>query len=134
MSKNNLSYTISLLMGISIIVLSCIIKTKANYIIMGLGIAIIGFFTETYFKKRKDTITSDGKSRNEIEITDERNILINAKSGETTNYIMTFTTLVAFITAKYLNVSLTGMIIILSLIVIRQVVNFISNRYYQNRI
>lgn len=65
---------------------------------------------------------------------DERTLLINSKSGETTNYIMDFCTLIAFIIAKLFNVSLIGMVIILSLIFIRLLINPITNNYYENRI
>lgn len=107
---------------------------KFGFVLIGFGIALIGLSIELYVKRKKDTTTEDGRSRKEIDRQDERTIFVNAKAGETINSIMDIFTIMAFIVAKLLNVSLVGRIIILSLMIMRQIVSPIVKNYYENRI
>jgi membrane protein insertase Oxa1/YidC/SpoIIIJ len=132
-NKKNGSIVITMV-GILMIILSFLYYGKFSFIISGLGIALIGISIELYMKDKKDTITENGKSRNTIDMYDERTVFINAKSGEIVNYIMDSCTIIALIIAKLLNVSLVGIIIILSLIIIRLVISPIVKNYYEMRV
>ncbi len=120
------------IVGILMIILSWLYYKKFNFIISGLGIALIGISIELYLKDKKDTTTESGKSISMIDIFDERTILINSKTGELMNYIMDFCTIIAFIIAKIFNVSLAGMIIILCLILIRLVLSPFIKKFYES--
>ncbi|MBW9153513.1 hypothetical protein [Clostridium estertheticum] len=65
---------------------------------------------------------------------DERTILVNAKAGETLEYVMCFATFIAFVVAYLLNVSRIGMDIILSLIILRLILNSIVKKYYESHV
>jgi hypothetical protein len=122
------------IVGMLMIILSWIYYGKFSFVIDGLGIALIGISIELYLKNEKDSTTDKGKSRNMIDMHDERTVLINAKSGEIVNYIMDFCTIIALIVAKLLNVSMVGMVIILSLIIIRLTISPIVKNYYEKRV
>lgn len=134
MSSKKFGFFFTIMIGISMIMLGWTYDRKFSFVVSGLGIALVGISLETYLKNKKDTTTKDGRSRNDIDLHDERTILVNAKSGETVNYIMDFCTVIAFIVAKLLNVSLAGMIIILSLMIIRLIASSAAKSYYENRV
>ncbi|MCT4618802.1 MAG: hypothetical protein N4A62_05385 [Marinisporobacter sp.] len=134
MKSKNLGNIITLIIGVSMLVLGWIYHEKFSFIFVGLGIALIGISIELYLKNKKDTTTDKGISRNMIDSYDERTILVNAKSGETINYIMGFLTVIALTVAKLLEISLVGMMIILSLMIVRLIITPIIKNYYENRI
>jgi hypothetical protein len=134
MSNKNLGNIITLVIGISMLLLDLIYYEKFSFILGGIGIALIGISIELYLKDKKDTSTDKGISRNMIDFHDERTIFINAKSGETINYVMGFSTIIAFIIAKLLEIPLVGQMIILSLMIIRLIITPIIKNYYENRI
>jgi membrane protein insertase Oxa1/YidC/SpoIIIJ len=133
MNNKKMGTIIIIIVGILMVTLSLIYNEKFSFVLGGLGIALIGMSIEFYLKNKKDTTTENGENRNMIAMHDERTVFINAKSGETVNYIMDFCTVIAFILANLLNVSLAGRIIILSLILIRLVINPIVKSYYEKR-
>lgn len=102
--------------------------------IAGLGIALAGISIQTYIKNTRDRTTEKGEKRSEIEMHDERNVLINAKSGETVNFIMSGFTLIAAVLSVYLNVSVIGQTLIFSLLIISLIIRPIVKRYYENRL
>ncbi|GAA0182464.1 hypothetical protein SH2C18_48380 [Clostridium sediminicola] len=134
MKNKKFATLITIIIGIFTIIYSWIHYGTFSFIFGGLGIALIGISIEIYLKESKDSTTQNGKSRNIIDMHDERTIFINAKSGELVNYIMDFCTIIALIIAKLLNISLVGMIIILSLILIRLLINPIIRNYYENHV
>lgn len=134
MNSKKLGSAITIIIGVSMLVLGFIYYEKFSFVLIGLGIAVTVISIELYLKNKNDTTTSNGVSRNMIDLHDERTILVNAKSGETINYIMDFFTVIAFIMAKLLNISLVGMIIILSLMIVRMIVTPLVKNYYENRI
>jgi hypothetical protein len=134
MKSKNLGNIITIIIGISMVVLDWIYNERFSFILGGLGIALIGISIELYLKNKKDTTTDKGISRNMIDLYDERTILVNAKSGETINYIMGFSTVIAFTVAKLLEIPLVGQMIILSLMIIRLIITPIIKNYYENRI
>lgn len=131
MIRKNLGKIISIIIGSLMILGGYLYYDKVGFTLIGAGIALIGVSIELYIERRRDTTTVDGRSRKKIDQQDERTIFVNAKAGETTNYIMDFFTVIAFIIAKLLNVSLEGMIIILSLMILRQIISPIIKNYYE---
>lgn len=99
---------------------------------LGLGLAVISI--ETYLKNKKDTTTEKGEKRSEIEMNDERNVFINAKSGETANYFMNIFILIAAGLSVYLNVSLIGQTLIFSLLILSLIIRPIVKKYYENKL
>lgn len=134
MNSKKLGSAITIIIGISMLVLGWIYYEKFSFVLIGFGIALIGISIELYLKDKKDSTTANGISRNIIDAQDERTIFVNAKSGETMNYIMDFFTVIALIIAKLLNVSLAGIIIILSLIIVRLIITPFVKTYYENRV
>lgn len=134
MNNKKIGSIVITIVGILMIILSWLYYGKFSFVVGGLGIALIGISIELYLKNKKDTTTENGKSRNMIDMYDERTVLINAKSGEIVNYIMDFCTIIALIVAKLLNVSIVGMVIILSLIIIRLIISPIVKNYYEKRV
>ena len=100
----------------------------------GLGIALTGISIQTYIEHRKDKVTEKGEKRSDIEVHDERNVWVNAKSGETMNSIMDFLTLIAFIVSIYLDVSLTAQVLIFSLLLFRILISPVVKKVYQNQL
>lgn len=132
--ENKAAEIITVIIGAALFVLSILVKGKFDFLIGGMGFALAGIGIELYIKDKNDIKTKDGKSRMEIAEHDERTVLVNARSGETVNYIMTTFTLIAFILACSLNVSFKGRIIILSLIIIRLIATPIVKYYYENNL
>jgi hypothetical protein len=134
MKSKALRNIITIIIGISMLLFDWIYDEELSFILGGLGIALIGISIELHLKNKKDTATDKGISRNMIDFYDERTILVNAKSGETINYIMGFSTVIAFTIAKSLEISLVGQMIILSLMIIRLIITPVIKNYYENRI
>lgn len=130
----NLIITIVLsVIGIGAFVIS-LIGDEVPFGIGGLGIALAGISIQTYIENKRDTTTEKGEKRSEIEVHDERNVLINAKSGETENFIMSGFTLIAAVLSVYLNVSAAGQTLIFSLLIISLIIRPLVKRYYENKL
>ncbi|MBX4262775.1 hypothetical protein KTC96_23230 (plasmid) [Clostridium estertheticum] len=133
MKSKNLGYLITTIIGIFMIVLGTMYYENHLFIRV-FGLALTGISIELYFKMKKDTVTKNGISRNDIDMKDERTILVNAKAGETLEYVMCFATFIAFVVAHLLNVSRVGTDIILSLIILRLILNSIIKKYYESHV
>ncbi|QST01146.1 hypothetical protein IMZ31_06175 [Pontibacillus sp. ALD_SL1] len=101
--------------------------------VAGLGVALAGISIEVYIRHIRDTKTATGKKRSEIEKYDERNVLINAKSGEAVNLIMDAFIVIAAILSIYLQLSIIAQTLLFSLLIIRIAVRPIVKRYYDLR-
>lgn len=133
-NSRNLFITIFLsVIGIGVFIVGSIVD-EVPFGIAGLGIALAGISIQTYLKNKKDTTTEKGEKRSEIEMNDERNVFINAKSGEVVHYIMSGFTFIAAGLSVYLNVSLIGQTLIFSLLIISLIIRPIVKRYYENRL
>lgn len=99
--------------------------------VAGLGIALAGISIEVYVRNKRDTTTASGEKRSEIEKNDERNVLINAKSGEAVNFIMDAFIVIAALLSVYLQLSAVAQTLIFSLLIIRIVVRPVVKRYYE---
>ncbi|WP_404451873.1 hypothetical protein LG329_16230 [Virgibacillus necropolis] len=138
MNNNNLRNLIMTILlaviGILVFIISVIESEKLPFGVGALGIALAGISIEVYLKSKNDTKNEKGEKRNEIEKYDERNVLINAKSGETVNFVMDVAIFIAFCLAIYLNISIVGQTLIFSLLVIRMIIRPIVKRYYEKQI
>lgn len=99
--------------------------------VAGFGIALAGISIEVYVRNKRDTTTASGEKRSEIEKNDERNVLINAKSGEAVNFIMDAFIVIAALLSVYLQLSTAAQTLIFSLLIIRIVVRPVVKRYYE---
>ncbi|WP_345240912.1 hypothetical protein [Pontibacillus salipaludis] len=98
--------------------------------VAGLGVALAGISIEMYVRNKRDTTTPSGEKRSEIEKNDERNVLINAKSGEAVNLIMDAFIVMAALLSVYLQLSTVAQTLLFSLLIIRIAVRPIVKRYY----
>lgn len=108
-----------------------IVNDDLPFGVAGLGFALAGISIEMYIRSRKDTTTASGEKRSEIEKNDERNILINAKSGEAVNWIMDGMIAVAFVLSVYLDASTIGQTLLFSLLMVRIIIRPIVKRFYE---
>ncbi|GGD09768.1 hypothetical protein [Pontibacillus salipaludis] len=99
--------------------------------VAGLGVALAGISIEMYVRNKRDTTTASGEKRSEIEKNDERNVLINAKSGEAVNMIMDAFIVMAALLSVYLQLSAVAQTLLFSLLIIRIVVRPVVKRYYE---
>lgn len=127
--------TTFILSGIGIIIFIIgILNDQIPFGIAGLGFALTGISLEVYLKNKKDTMTENGEKRSDIERYDERNILVNARSGESVNFIMDICTFIVACLSVYLSISLIGQILIFSLLIIRIIIRPIVKQYYENHL
>jgi len=119
--------------GVAVFIIG-ITNDQIPFGIAGLGFALAGISIEIYLKTKKDAVTEKNEKRSDIERYDERNVLINAKSGETINAVMDICTLIVAGLSVYFNVSVIGQTLIFSLLIIRIVVRPIIKVYYENQL
>lgn len=111
-----------------------LINDQIPFGIAGLGFALVGITIEVYLKNKNDIVTKNGEKRSEIERYDERNIMINAKSGKTVNILMDICTFIIAGLSVYLNISLIGQILIFSLLLVRIIIRPVIKGYYETQL
>jgi hypothetical protein len=119
--------------GVLALVVSIVESERVPFGVGGLGIAVAGFSIEMYLRKRRDTKNERGIKRSEIEKNDERNILINAKTGETSNMVMDIITVIVLFLAIYLEISHVGQLLIFSILLTRVIIHPIVKRFYEHK-